>query len=1248
MNLGFGSIGLGGKSILNLYGYIDPADYTPKPEVHCKVDSIAINGKFGPVEVSASLGFMHDDIWGEGIMGAGSVSFPPGINIKANVVFGTAVKGFKYFGFGASVYDGTKGIAQIGPLIINGFGGGYYHNLEIDQSIGGGVPKMKPVENAEGIQASLTLSYIQATVLKAKATLTVDILNGAPISLGIVGQADVVSDGKEGSAGLVHADLLMHYDIQKNQFDAFMDATVKVIVAEAYVPIWLYFGANTPVPTGETAAEQKTRQSKNSNFDYYLYVGCPEGNGLDHFKNAFSKVKVTIWKMDAGIVSGSLYGEAYFCIGSILPKFPPLPDEINKFLGYNTQSSNENSVINMINQGGGASGFMFGALVHGDINVDLAVIRAYAKATVGFDVALLHVTNPGSCQVGTSFGMNNWYAVGQVFAYFAMGVDLHIDVGLFSGNVTLAKLQVGAAIKAGLPNPTWMNGRIKIVGEALGGMVHVNKSMKFEIGEVCVPEMDPLASIKLIAEVGPGTDNVSVFAKPYVIFNLPMDNKPFKFNVMDKEGHETTRTFRFKVDHYTVKSEDNGYVGQGTKQFSADGYTMTLWSDEAFREKMKYTITIHCKAEELINNNWQKPAGKSEEEESIAFTTGIAPDTISERHVVISYPINGQNYFLKNEFKGKKAMVVVDQRNDKYFKLEDDPNPIKKLTIIEADGGQVINTNFSVSGNDILFNLPGSLKNSTTYRMYFSIESSKTQEIKTTTELVDLENPGETGTLSVADVDYSHIAVNTSANIQGAIAGGVDKQSSTTTTATQPGQHSRTKLEPGIRNFTNRSARGGKNDSPVMTVINEGIENGTVDPTKIQDGTTAQGKEVAVYQPATGRIIYQMIFRTSQFNTFADKMASFGSELTSGGLIKESGTATENLVKVEQAKYTTATLYTKQGPEGFDEWEIKGQVRQVGEAAEGNNPYTYTIPPLLYVKMGFDKNLENDKHMDVLYSLQSRLDNAMLNVDYGAPTVRNLIQLFGVGPRPDGAINIDGTLASGHIDWTTGKITGRPHLGTINGGPIDKTNLSIVYERDKYYAYDLVLLANAADAYIYYQSQFSSNYAALQKLIDETKKNRSILSDLGFSATFINDLVTNITNNSNEKYVYDKFITDRHLLAKTKYGTVQIQPGQDDYFWLNGALDKDLKNRIQALTFKSLPSGSQHPLIFTYGINPIRTLQFQQDRSNTPWMKAVGDISRGVQNSKSMRITTLAEEIQATRTKTIVSEVPVPFIIFPQ
>ena len=275
--------------------------------------------------------------------------------------------------------------------------------------------------------------------------------------------------------------------------------------------------------------------------------------------------------------------------------------------------------------------------------------------------------------------------------------------------------------------------------------------------------------------------------------------------------------------------------------------------------------------------------------------------------------------------------------------------------------------------------------------------------------------------------------------------------------------------------------------------------------------------------------------------------------------------------------------------------------------------------------------------------MQSRLDNARLNVDYGAPTIRALIQLFGVGPRPDGAINIDGTIALGHIDWTTGKYTGRARPTSAGN-----TNLSIVYERDKYYAYDLVLIKNAADAYAAYQSQFSSNYSALQKLIDETKKNHSILSQLGFSATFINDLVTNITNNSNEKYVYDKFITDRHLLAKTKYGTVQITQGQDDYFWLNGAKDKDLQNRIQALKFKPLPSGSQHPLIFTYGINAIRTLQFQKDISNTPWIKAVGAISRGVQNSKSMRITTLAEEIQATKTHTIVSQEPVPFIIFPQ
>jgi len=1234
MNLGFGSIGLAGQSKINLFGYIDQTSFTPKPEVHCSVDSIALEGKFGPVEVSAALGFMHDDVWGEGIRGAGSVSFPPGINITANVVFGTAVQGFKYFGFGASVYDGTKGLAQIGPLVINGFGGGYYHNLQISQSMDGGVPEMTPSENSEGIQASLALSYIQANVLKGKATLTVDINNGAPVKLEINGEADVVSDGKEGSAGLVHADLKMRYKFDTDEFDAFLNAKVKVIVAEACVPIWLYFGANKPVPAIETAAEQKTRHSQKSNFDYYLYIGCPDGNGLDHFGKAFSKVTVTLWEMNTSLISGYLKGEAYFCIGSILPKFPPLPDKINKFLGYNDKSSNENSVINLINQGGNASGFMFGAQVAGNINLDLAVIHAYAEALVGFDVALLHITNPGSCQVGSSFGMNNWYAIGQVYAYFAMGVDLHIDVGLFSGNVTLAKLQVGAAIKAGMPNPTWMNGRIRIVGEALGGMVHVNQSMKLEIGDVCIPEMDPLASIKLIAEVGPSADNASVFAKPYVIFNLPMDNKPFKFNVMDKDGNETTRTFRFKVDQYKVTSADNGYVNQGTKQFSTDGYTMTIWSEQAFKEKMTYKITVHCKAEEFVNNKWQKPTGKSEEEESISFTTGIAPDTISERHVVISYPMNGQNYFLKNEFNNKKAMVVIDQFVEKYFTLPDDPNPLKKLTIIDAAGGQPISTDFSVRGNDLTFNLPGNLKNSTTYRMYFSIESSKVREVKKTTDLIDLQKPGETGTVSLQNVDLSKISVNTSSNILGGSSNRKGFQSSS----------AQSKIQGASQRIENSRFNHQQDNTAIMNVINEGIENGTVDPSKISEGFTAQGKEVSVYQPSSGRIIYQMIFRTSQFNTFADKMASFGSELTSGGLIKESGVANESLVQTQQVRYNTQTLYTKQGPEGFDEWEIKGQVRTVGEVT----PYTYTVPPLLFVKMGFDLSVENDKSMNALYSLDSKLNNARLNVDYGAPQIRALIQIGGVGPRPEGAINIDGTFAQGHIDWTTGKPTGRPRVGSFNSTASDKENLSIVYERDKYYAYDLVLLKSAADAYVYYQSQFSSNYEELQKLIKDTKSNHSILSDIGFSQTFINSMVDAIVGNSTEKHQYDKFITNRHLLAKTKYGSVQIKDGQDDYFWLYGAKDTDLKNRIQSLSFKPLPSGKQHPLIFTYGLNGVRTLRYQPDQNKTLWMNAVGDISRGVQTTKYMRITTLAEEIQASRTKTIGSGVDIPFVIFPQ
>lgn len=1152
VDLAFGSsIGLAGTTSIVISGLVNTKKYIPDGLETPGVERVAIYGAFGNiVTVDASMEFINDGTRGKGVDGSGKVSFMPGIEVDARVLFGTAPAGYTYYGFGAAVYA-SSGLIPLGPILVTGFGGGFFHNMKMEtikkedlsklSKTGVTAVKVSPQNNSNVFIASVGLAYINTTVVKAKIDLKGEIINDALTKLTLVGKGAVFSAPDMESPGIVDVNVNMTYDFVHDAFDMYFGAEASLITAKVSIPVWIHSGYNGSVPPNEDLDAKKVRLSQKNNFNFFLYLGYPNEGVRSLIQESegsiYNRIKLVLFDINSGPIKAYLGADGYFCIGTILPDFPDLPSEIRNFLGGNfAKEGSDNMVNNLIKGGGnGPSGFMFGASATGRFDIDLFIIRAYASAIVGFDVALVHTT--GGCGTQSQIGLEGWYAVGQVYAYLKMGVDLHIDVGLFSGDITLAKVQIGAALMGGMPNPVWLNGKVRIVGEALGGLVHVNQSFVLEIGQKCMPALDPLEGIKLISEVGPGTDNVNVFDKPYVIFNLPMDKRDFTFSSMDNNGDEVVRTYQFFMKDYQITT-NKGNVDQGKPIYSSDGYSVTFYSDTALSAKTKYTIKVTCQAKEFVRGAWVDPINnknKSEvriQSESATFTTGKRPNILEEKHVVINYPLSGQRYFLKNQFPGKKGKVVINQYVSDYMKLEGVSKPLQKVVFVPQYGsGSEIKKDFILVNNagkySFEFDIPTDLQNSKTYLVFFTLEDPAGDSEKTT---------------------------HTSERTLGTV---------------RPNSFSR-------KFKNNNNVLRNKYVGEVLVQKNEPIDGNVVNTTNFKEGYNLASKEVKLYRPAQGRVIYKMLFRTSKFNTFSEKIASFGNSLTYGAT-EEEGSAYDGIAR---HKWTSFSLNFGQGGEYFDEYEIKGVNKRVGE---GSSAFSYFIPPLLNAKMAFDKTKSNDNEMEELYGLSKHIKLAFLGYDikYSNYTIRTS------NGRPDYTINLSHspseTIVS-YDDFVSGNIGRR--LSPFSS----RDRLTLFYERDKYFFNDLAMIQGAYyTAVLLAQPLFDVRYAVMQANEDYYQylyKAYEALTNLDYDAA--NNYYRMYEEAKADYKTYgkltDELISDYKILFSGPSGTVGIRNGFEESFWINhnAASSRDL---ILDISYKLFPGIESHNIVFNYGFD---------------------------------------------------------------
>lgn len=714
---------LAASTSIKVYGEasfgLNSEDFRPKFKLTGGVsaDSIKLKGDAGPVKINGMLVFYDNNkTYGNGIKGHVEATFPM-VKIEATAQFGN-INDYDYWFIDACAQFANP-IPIVGVVGISGFGGGAYYNMKLvteppnsnemkaKEVANNATPgksmsgiQFVPDENSFGLRATVLIALTSGAgpkAMNAKVTMGAEMKNGAFQNLNLTGDVYVFTNPPDNDRAIVNGHVEMVYDFPTSTFS--MNALIKgkFGTMTATIPIGLHTG-----PDG-----------------WFFKIGDPQAD------------RVSIKLVDIGdeksIFRFYLGATAYLQMGSLInPSLPDLPAEITTAgLG---RSSSVDALINSMNKADG-NGLMFGARVDALLKFQAAIFYAKGKAIVGFDMALKNFSD-FKCG-GQSAGWENWYALGQLYAYLNLEAGVHLDVWFYKGDIPLLGITTGAVLSAGLPNPTWLDGTAKFEGNVLG-IIKFSTQTHFTMGDKCYPDPDPLRDIKIISDTGPKGNKESVYTVPYAASNLGLD-KTYEIAVPPTNGKENgeIRFFRFRIKSFRLLKNGSLPIESTGLEYRNDNNSVLLKRDKVLDGNTNYTGEVICYAEQYYDGEgwaapWNDKEGKKlpvEQTETFAFRTGPKPGFLPDEAISFSYPVNKQRFVLKQEFSGKGKIHLVLQDDELLPGDGKGINALRsyKIYLIAVGTKDTITTDFSwnETTKDIEYTLPASLKNSTAYRLEF-------------------------------------------------------------------------------------------------------------------------------------------------------------------------------------------------------------------------------------------------------------------------------------------------------------------------------------------------------------------------------------------------------------------------------------------------------------------------------------------------------------------------------------------------
>ncbi len=633
-----------------------------------ELDSVTIKSKTlvgDLVSIDGGLSFYTDNPdYGDGFRGNLTATILNKIQGKAIVQFGSKLKesgtgNYRYWFVDASLIS-NKGFPVWTGVGIFGFGGGAFYNmvseskpnlpgtsaLDLPSGIGTTISgaTLKPKEEGLGFMARVTLgTYPNATPLNGDLEIMLTIVSGGLGELKISGQGYLVSELPARSSKLGSAIASISYNFGNGMFLG-------------------NFGVDISFSSFAKASGSLEILSNNaaSPPKWHIYMGT--------------------WEDRLSLEVLSLFTtQSYFMVGNDLPGgLPPFPADVKSiFAQVGKQLPMPNAKDQkMISEGQGIS---FGASTSFGGDYRFLIFYARLAAGLGFDLNW-HKFAGVTCADGTELGINGWYLNGQMYAYVAANIGLHVDLWFVEGDFEILSGGFAAIMNGGLPNPSWAKGMVAGYYRILKGLVRGHCSFEFQVGQKCEMIVENPLAMGLISDMQPVGNDVSVFASPTATFNFPIPDENsdnhFDIQVMGADGNPgPIRTFRIKIDEIQLKNKSTLNNVEYVKGVTDEAMTLALTPKSVLEAKKDFAFRIKAHGEELVNNVWlltkyetgDKKGQVISKDTTVNFKTGDRPNNVLDANIIYSYPAQGQRYFIPDKNRAKKGYIVVRQDQDYLF-----------------------------------------------------------------------------------------------------------------------------------------------------------------------------------------------------------------------------------------------------------------------------------------------------------------------------------------------------------------------------------------------------------------------------------------------------------------------------------------------------------------------------------------------------------------------------------------------------
>ncbi|MCM1040906.1 MAG: hypothetical protein NC396_00575 [Bacteroides sp.] len=430
-----------------------------------------------------------------------------------------------------------------------------------------------------------------------------------------------------------------------------------------------------------------TNKRFTANCDAFMNLGIIKGAGSNgklgsmgmafggEDRNWYIKVGEPAYPLALKLKVGPLQASlgSYFMTGSHLPAFPAMPKKVANLLGH---SNYDKPDLTQLERG---AGFAFGSnfsLSTGTI--PLLIFYAAFDAELGFDIMMKKYPNAICTETGGQPGIKGWYAQGQAYAYMMADMGLYLKLFGKKRNFSILKGEVGAMLKAALPNPSSFAGGLGVNVSILNGLVKGRFHVEFDLGQSCTLINQGFADgAEIIADMQPAADarHVDVFTIPQAAFNLPMETE------INEEYDNEKKDLKLRLSQYELWH--GGTKIEGKFEWNEEKRVVEFQSRDILPGEVKLDYRLAVAAKEKKGSSWvdlKTDEGSAyREEKKHAFTTGKAPDSIPWSNVRVCYPLRGQRYFLPKEHKtgfvylhkGMPGLLVNEDYSKRVYFVSD-------------------------------------------------------------------------------------------------------------------------------------------------------------------------------------------------------------------------------------------------------------------------------------------------------------------------------------------------------------------------------------------------------------------------------------------------------------------------------------------------------------------------------------------------------------------------------------------------